>query len=124
MRRVVRNSLLVTAALSALVLTTDVMASKHDKNRHDKNHHDNNRHDEHNEQIFKQPFAGNTQIQTNNGNNNGGNLQTGGNGGGNNGVGNGNGGPIVPSVPVPGAVWLFGSALVGFVTISRNRKSK
>lgn len=74
-------------------------------------------------QIHGQAFNGNTNLpNVGNGNNNGGNLQTGGNGQGNNGVGNGNGGPFVPSVPVPGALWLFGSALVGFLAIGRNRK--
>jgi hypothetical protein len=29
----------------------------------------------------------------------------------------------VSAVPVPGAVWLFGSALVGFISVSRRNKS-
>ena len=32
------------------------------------------------------------------------------------------GGRIIPAVPVPAAVWLFGSALIGFVGMSRRRK--
>lgn len=31
-------------------------------------------------------------------------------------------GPDVPAVPVPAAVWLFGTALIGFVGMSRRRK--
>jgi len=79
----------------------------------------------HDKYIHGHAFNGNTTIQTNNGNNNGGNLQTGGNNQGNNGVGNGNGGPNVPAVPLPGALVLFGSAILGFLGflgISRNKR--
>lgn len=92
--------------LAMVLVSTSVFADRH---------RDNDRHDR---DIHGSAFTGNTNIQTNNGNNNGGNPQTGGNGQGNNGQGNGN----LPSVPVPGAVWLFGSALAGFLTISRSRK--
>ena len=30
--------------------------------------------------------------------------------------------PDIPPVPVPAAVWLFGTALVGFVGIARRRR--
>ena len=30
--------------------------------------------------------------------------------------------PCVPAVPVPAAIWLFGTALIGFIGISRRRK--
>jgi hypothetical protein len=32
--------------------------------------------------------------------------------------------PILPSVPLPAAAWLFGSALLGLVTVSRRKQAK
>lgn len=77
--------------------------------------------DKHDKDIHGKAFNGDTKLPqvtpgTGSASNNGDNHANG------NGQQNGVGHQNVPTVPVPSAVWLFGSALVGFVTVARNHK--
>lgn len=99
--------------LAMVLVSTSVFADKH----RDNDHWDNDNHDR---DIHGRAFKGNTKLPpvtpgSGSASNNGDNHAS--DNGNANGVGH-----QLPSVPVPSAMWLFGSALVGFLTFTRSRK--